>query len=138
MPISIPNISDLIGITPKSTFHLAEIVEAGLPIDNLLLLRERGLTFSEVSEIVISPRTLKHRKARGERLSKEETERVVRVARIVTMANTVFANLDKALLWMRSPDNRLNDRSPMSMLQTEAGARVVEDMLWQIDEGVYT
>ena len=105
MPISIPKISDLIGITPKSTFHLAEIVEEGLPVDNLLLLRERGLTFSEVSEIVISPRTLKHRKARGERLSKEETERVVRVARIVTMANTVFANLDKALLWMRSPDN---------------------------------
>jgi putative toxin-antitoxin system antitoxin component (TIGR02293 family) len=132
------NISAYIGVTPKSAFDLAEIVENGLPTDNLNLLREKGLTFSEVSEIVISPRTLKHRKARGEPLSDEETDRVVRVARIVALAETVFGNHDKALLWLRSPDDRIGDRSPLSMIRTDSGGRLVEDMLWQLDEGVYS
>ncbi len=132
------DISEFIGVTPKSAFNLAEIVEKGLPTDSISLLKDKGLTFSEVSEIVISPRTLKHRKARAEHLSLEETDRVVRVARIVALAENVFGNREKALLWLRSPDDRMGDRSPLSMLQTESGGRLVENMLWQIDEGVYT
>jgi putative toxin-antitoxin system antitoxin component (TIGR02293 family) len=133
-----PNISEYIGVTPTSEFDLARIVEDGLPIDSLSLLKEKGLTFSEVSQMVISPRTLKHRKARGEHLSDEETDRMVRVARIVALAENVFGNLDKALLWLRSPDDRIGDRNPLSMLHTESGGRLVENMLWQLDEGVYT
>jgi putative toxin-antitoxin system antitoxin component (TIGR02293 family) len=133
-----PNISEYIGVTPKSSFDLAEIVENGLSTDSLTLLREKGLTFSEVSEIVISPRTLKHRKTRGEPLSHEETDRVVRVARIVAQAESVFGSREKALLWLRTPDDRIGDRRPLSMLQTESGGRLVEGMLWQIDEGVYS
>ena len=71
------NIDEYIGVVPSSDFDLAEIVEKGLPIDRLSLLKEKGLTFSEVSKIVISPRTLIHRKARGENLSHEETDRLV-------------------------------------------------------------
>ena len=130
-------ISDFIGVTPDSAFDLAEIVEQGLPADTLGRLRDNGLTFSEVSEIVISPRTLKHRKARGEPLSHEETDRVVRVARIVSLAAEVFGNSAKALLWLRSADERMAGRSPLSMLRTDAGGRVVESRLFQIDEGVF-
>ena len=133
-----PNISAYIAVTPKSAFDLAESVDNGLPTDNLNLLREKGLTFSEVSEIVISPRTLKHRKARGEPLSGEETDRLVRVARIGALAETVFGNHDKALLWLRSPDDRIGNRSPLSMIRTDSGGRLVEDMMWQLDDGVYS
>jgi putative toxin-antitoxin system antitoxin component (TIGR02293 family) len=132
------NIGEYIGITPKSEFDLAEIVESGLPTGNLALLKEQGLTFSEISETVISPRTLKHRRARGERLSHEETDRLVRVARIVALAESVFGNHEKALLWLRTADDRMGGRSPLSMLQTDAGGRLVESTLWQIDEGVYS
>lgn len=132
------NIRCLIGISPQSEFDLAEIVEKGIPTESLAYLRHNGLTFSEVSAIVISPRTLKHRKARGEKLSNEETERAVRVGRVLGQADLVFGSHDKALLWLRTPDDRLNDRTPLSMLHTEAGGRLVESMLWQIDDGVYT
>jgi putative toxin-antitoxin system antitoxin component (TIGR02293 family) len=130
-------ISDYIGIVPTSEFDLAEIVEKGLPTDSLALLKQKGLTFSELSEIVISPRTLKHRKARGENLSHEETDRVVRVARIVSLAENVSGDQGKALLWLRTEDDRIGNRTPLSMLQTDAGGRLIESMLWQIDEGVY-
>jgi putative toxin-antitoxin system antitoxin component (TIGR02293 family) len=128
----------LIGSSPQSEFGLAEIVEKGIPTDSIAYLRHNGLTFSEVSSIVISPRTLKHRKARGEKLSNEEAERAIRVGRVLAQAESVFGSHDKALLWLRTPDERLNNRTPLSMLPTEAGGRLVESMLWQIDDGVYT
>lgn len=132
------NISEYIGVAPKSDFDLAEIVENGLPTDSLALLKQRGLRFAEISEIVISPRTLKHRRARGEHLSHEETDRMVRVARIIALAESVFGDHDKALLWLRAADDRLGGRNPLSMLQSDAGGRLIESMLWQIDEGVYS
>jgi putative toxin-antitoxin system antitoxin component (TIGR02293 family) len=131
------NIHSYIGISPQSEFDLAEIVEHGIPTDSIAFLRDSGLTFSEVSAIVISPRTLKHRKARGEQLSNEETERAIRVARILALAKQVFGSHDKGLLWLRTADQRLNNRTPISMLPTEAGGRLVESMLWQIDDGIY-
>jgi putative toxin-antitoxin system antitoxin component (TIGR02293 family) len=127
-----------IGVSPNSALDLAEIAEKGLPTDSIAYLKEKGLTFSEVSEIVISPRTLKHRKARGEQLSVEETDRMLRVARIISLADQVFGNHEKALTWLRQVDEHLNDRAPLSMLHTESGGRLVENLLWQIDEGVYS
>jgi putative toxin-antitoxin system antitoxin component (TIGR02293 family) len=127
-----------IGISPDSALDLAKIAEKGLPTESIAYLKEKGLTFSEVSEIVISPRTLKHRKARGEQLSVEETDRMLRVARIITLADQVFGNHEKALTWLRQVDERLNDRTPLSMLHTESGGRLLENLLWQIDEGVYS
>jgi putative toxin-antitoxin system antitoxin component (TIGR02293 family) len=132
------SISEYIGVAPKSEFDLAEIVENGLPTDSLGLLKEKGLSFSEISEIVISPRTLKHRRARRERLSHAETDRMVRVARIVSLAENVFGDRAKALLWLRTADDRMGGRSPLSMLPTDAGGRLIESMLWRIDEGVYS
>lgn len=129
---------DLASGLPTASLELAELVERGLPVEAVGQLRELGLTFSEVSEIVISPRTVKHRRARGEVLSAAETERVLRVSRAVVLAARIFADRAKALLWLRTPDDRLRERTPLSLLQTEAGGRVVESMLWQIDEGIYT
>ena len=122
-----------IGVSPNSALDLAEIAEKGLPTDSIAYLKERGLTFSEISEIIISPRTLKHRKARGEQLSVEETGRMLRVARIIVLADQVFGSHEKALTWLRQVDERLNNRTPLSMLHTESGGRLVENLLWQID-----
>ena len=43
----------------------------------------------------------------------------------------------KALSWMRQTKKRFQGETPMAMLQTEAGARLVEQMLIQIDEGMF-
>lgn len=132
-----PRLFNFIGIEPMSEFGLAKVTEEGLPLESVSALKNRGLTYTEISETVISPRTLKHRKARNEPLSHEETDRVVRVARIVSLAEEVFASREKALLWMRTPDDRLENRTPLKMLITESGGRLIENLLWQIDEGVY-
>ena len=132
------NLTEYIGVAPGSGLELAELVERGLPLESLSGLKRKGLTFTEMGETVISPRTLKHRKARGENLSPEETDRAVRVASMIALAEQVFGSDEKALLWLRSVDDRLGERTPLSMLGTESGGRLVESLLWAIDEGVYS
>jgi putative toxin-antitoxin system antitoxin component (TIGR02293 family) len=132
------NLGGYLGVVPASDFDLAEMVEKGLPTDRLALLRQKGLTAGEISEIVVPARTLKHRKARREPLSHEETDRLVRVARTLALAEGVFGDPGKSLLWLRTADDHIGGRTPLSMLATDAGGRLVEGLLWQIDEGVYS
>jgi putative toxin-antitoxin system antitoxin component (TIGR02293 family) len=132
------NLQEYIGVAPASGLELAEMVERGLPLASLGVLKSKGLTFSEMGAIVISPRTLKHRKARGENLSREETDRAVRVASVLALAEQVFGSEAKAMEWLRRCDESLGDRTPLSLLGTESGGRLVESLLWQIDEGVYS
>ena len=132
------NVSSLVGVKAASDLELALLPEKGLPLSAVESLKDQGLTFTEISEIVISPRTLKHRKSRKEKLSSVETDRALRVARIVDLADRVFGSRMKALLWLRTADDRLENRTPMQMLANESGGRLVESMLWQIDEGIYT
>jgi putative toxin-antitoxin system antitoxin component (TIGR02293 family) len=132
------NVFSLVGLKAASDLELALLPEKGLPLTAVESLKDQGLTFTEISDIVISPRTLKHRKSRKEKLSSVETDRALRVARIVDLADKVFGSRMKALLWLRSTDDRLDNRTPMQMLVNESGGRLVESMLWQIDEGIYT
>jgi putative toxin-antitoxin system antitoxin component (TIGR02293 family) len=133
-----PTLKDYIGIAPKSGLELAEMVERGLPTENLELLKAKGLTFTEMSATVISPRTLKHRKARGQNLSPGESERAIRVASIIALAEQVFGNRETALRWLRHHSDRLADRTPMSLLNTEAGGRQIEAMLHGIAHGIFS
>jgi putative toxin-antitoxin system antitoxin component (TIGR02293 family) len=133
-----PTLKDYIGIAPASGLELAELVEQGLPIANLDFLKARGLTFTEMANTVISPRTLKHRKARGQNLSPEETERALRVASIIRLAEEVFGNRETALRWLRHSSDRLRDRTPLSLLHTEAGGREITSMLHGIAHGIFS
>ncbi len=117
--------------------ELIRTVEEGLPTDCLNTLREWGLTFTEVGELVIPPRTLKHRKAKGERLTTEETERFLRVVRVLELGERVFGVRERFLSWLRGPDLRIPDRTSMSLLGTEAGAQAVTEQIWAVAEGVY-
>lgn len=131
------HIGQWIGTQPDSEFDLANLAENGLPVDVVRLMTEQGLTAKEVFSLVIPQRTLKHRRSRQERLSREESDRAIRAARILSQAQTVFGNQEKALIWIRQPKQRFSSRSPLEMLGTEAGGRLVEEMLVQIDEGMF-
>jgi putative toxin-antitoxin system antitoxin component (TIGR02293 family) len=120
-----------------SGYQAAEIVERGLPTASVEILRDEGLTFSEVHDLVLPARTLKHRIVRKESLSIEETDRTLRVAKVLALAEQVFGNHEKALGWLRRPNRRLKDRAPIELLRSEVGGELIRQMLYQIDEGIY-
>jgi putative toxin-antitoxin system antitoxin component (TIGR02293 family) len=91
----------------------------------------------EIDSLVIPKRTLARRNARHEELSPEETDKALRLARIATEADRVFANSKKADSWLRTPLARLSGHTPLELLKSEAGAQIVEEILGQIDHGMF-
>jgi putative toxin-antitoxin system antitoxin component (TIGR02293 family) len=113
------------------------IVEQQLEPPVIQRLLDMGLSRDEVHSAIIPARTLQHRRSRHERLTVEESDRVIRTLRVVSAAEGVYESRERALQWLRRPNPRLNDRSPISLLKTDTGARIVEELLGQIDEGYF-
>ena len=128
---------DWLGTKLESEQGIIHLVEAGLPLEVLSRMTQRGLLWEEVCGVIINPRTLKHRRSKNQPLSKEESERAVRAGRVLARAQAVLGDQRSALKWLRAPKQRFENHSPMEMLSTEPGGRLVEEMLIQIDEGMF-
>lgn len=107
-----------------------------LPVTVIDRLVAEGVTKQEI-DLVAPPRTLAHRRAKAERLTIDESDRAVRLARVVSQAESVFGNKDKAMSWLRRPMKRFERKTPIEMLTTDVGSRMVEEALVQIDEGYF-
>jgi putative toxin-antitoxin system antitoxin component (TIGR02293 family) len=129
--------ADLLGIALLSEQQMVSLIESHLPLETLSRLEQHGLSRDEVFSLIINPRTLKHRRSKRQALSLEESERAVRVSRILATAQATLGNDKVALDWLRKPKRRFDGRTPMQMLSTETGGRLVEQMLLQIDEGMF-
>ena len=53
---------------------------------------------------------------------------------VIGIANRVFGDPIRARNWLHQPRVQLGGRTPMEMLETEAGARRVEELLTQIED----
>jgi putative toxin-antitoxin system antitoxin component (TIGR02293 family) len=51
-------------------------------------------------------------------------------------AGEVFANQEKAIHWLRSPNPSLEGKTPLEAAQTDQGYQEVEDVLVRIEHGV--
>src|SRR5689334_19860096 len=104
---------DWLGAKAGSEQEVVRLVERGLPIRVLNRLLRRGLSRNEIASVIIPPRTLKHRRSRHEPLSREESERAVRTARILARAQLVMGDEASALAWLRTARQRFQGRTPM-------------------------
>ncbi len=91
----------------------------------------------EIEELVIPKRTLARRTADKTPLTADETDKAIRLARIAVEADRVFGNSEKAGLWLRSANRALSGKSPMELLTTDTGSRIVEELLGQIEHGMF-
>lgn len=122
---------------PATEADLLRIVEERLAPAVISRLINLGLERSEIDAMVIPLRTLRHRRSRREKLTLEESDRVLRVIRTVSLSELVYGTRQRALEWLRKPQPRLNGRAPLSLLKTDMGTRIVEELLVQIDEGIF-
>jgi putative toxin-antitoxin system antitoxin component (TIGR02293 family) len=100
-------------------------------------LARHGYSDDEIWALVVPKRTLARRVASKEPLTVEETDKALRLERIAILADRVFGNPTKAHRWLRQPKNLLNGGTPLAFLASEAGARTVEEMLHQIEHGMF-
>jgi putative toxin-antitoxin system antitoxin component (TIGR02293 family) len=120
----------------KSDADLVALVEERLPVTAISALMEHGILEKEIYSVIVPRRTLQHRRARKENLSREESDRAVRLARLVVLTEKTFGDSKKGMRWLRSPKKRFHGRTGVDMMATEAGSRLVEETLYQIDEGM--
>lgn len=93
----------------------------------------------EIADILsITGSTLARRKTAG-RLEEGESDRVVRVTRLMDAAvEMTQGDVDAAANWMKSPRSALNNETPLQHAKTELGAREVEDLIGRIRHGAFS
>ncbi len=128
-----------IGIKSKDTADLINKVRLGLPVSVFDRLKEKlGVPEKSLAQTVnIANRTLTRRKKEG-RLKTDESERVLRIARLYERALDVFEEAELARQWFKMPAKALGGKIPLEYADTEPGAQEVEDLLGRIEYGVFS
>jgi putative toxin-antitoxin system antitoxin component (TIGR02293 family) len=119
---------------------LVESLNAGWPYRSLARFQaEAGLPLETIAEQIQVPlRTLHRRRLEG-RLKPDESERLHRLANIFDKACALFGgNKESARRWLQSPKPALGNRAPLWYARTDVGAREVEDLIGQIEHGVFS
>jgi putative toxin-antitoxin system antitoxin component (TIGR02293 family) len=125
----------VLGQDIASEADLARVVLGRIPLAALEAMQKNGFSDRELDQLVIPSRTRRHRETKKESLTIEESDRLVRLARTQALAEDVFGNRDKANKWLRASLGILDGRSPLEMAKTEAGARIIEQILGKIAWG---
>lgn len=94
-----------------------------------------GITLKELAtSLDLSLRSLQRRRREG-RLARYESDRLYRLARIVALTKYYLGNEEAASRWLKRPNRALGGRTPLELIDTELGARAVENVLGRIAFG---
>jgi putative toxin-antitoxin system antitoxin component (TIGR02293 family) len=115
---------------------LVRLVRRGLPVGAVQFVLDSGrLSPAELDRIVLPRKTLTNRRKLGT-LTPEQSDRLVRVARVLAAAEETFGGREKAGSWLRRPTIALGGECPLQVLDTDEGAREVETLLGRIAHGI--
>jgi len=123
----------------KYPHELIRRIQKGLSFSELKALQDSiDMPFEQLAaKLSISRSTLQRRKVNG-RLSPDESDKVMRFARLLDHATDVFGDVNKARAWLKFPQRGLGGAVPLDYAKTEIGAREVDNLLGRIDYGVYS
>jgi putative toxin-antitoxin system antitoxin component (TIGR02293 family) len=94
------------------------------------------LSAPEAATVLHMPARTLARRRQARKLDPDESDRLYRIARVAGQAVSVFGGEDKAAMWLRRPNRALNGEPPIHLLDTDVGARQVEDILGRIEHGI--
>jgi len=115
-------------------------VRSGLPYSALESVASRfGLSTTELLQILGIPQRTLARRKKTQALAADESDRLMRLARIAAFAEQTHGNPVRAGRWLREPNAALgNAVAPIHWLDTDLGAKEVEELLIRIAHGVYS
>jgi putative toxin-antitoxin system antitoxin component (TIGR02293 family) len=125
--------------TVESELDLDAAVKRGVSAEAAANVLASGLlTAEELYSLVLPRRTFERRREDEQPLTIVEGDRLLRAVRIALRAIEALGDAVKAHVWLRTPNRALNGEEPMSLLETDIGARLVERTLGRIEHGVYS
>ncbi len=125
-----------LGRTLRTHNDLRSAIREGFPQEVVgSVMHSSGLTLKELSATLdLSPRSLQRRRHQG-RLARYESDRLYRLARIVALAKQYIGDAETATRWLKRPNRALGGGVPLELIDTELGARAVENVLGRIAYG---
>ena len=125
-----------LGRTPANETDMREAIRAGFPPAVVeKLTQATGLTLRELADALdLSPRSLQRRRRSG-KLAPYESDRLYRLARLLAVAVEYLGDGDRARRWLKRPNRALGGLAPIAAIDTEVGARQVENVLGRIAFG---
>jgi putative toxin-antitoxin system antitoxin component (TIGR02293 family) len=127
------------GYDLRTDLGVASAIESGVSTKAVEDVIESGIVEPGVLyEFVVPRRTLAHRKAKDQRLTSEESDRLARVLRVYARSEDALGDPDRAYRWLRKPNRALGGKTPLELLSSEAGARAVEKVLGRLEHGVFS
>lgn len=136
-------VASILGVKPKrakamTNLDLADEVKRGLSINTV----DRVIGFISPNDVALRNRivpkaTLARRKSGAERrLTAQESDRVARMAALWAQALDVWHSPESAQKFLGEPHPLLNGKIPYEVaIETEIGARAVEDVLGKLKYG---
>jgi putative toxin-antitoxin system antitoxin component (TIGR02293 family) len=126
----------VIGRSLRTETDLQDAIREGFPQTVVEeVMHAAGITLKELAaSLDLSARSLQRRKREG-RLAQHESDRLYRLARTVALAKHYLGNEETALRWLKRPNRALGGRTPLELVDTESGARSVENVLGRIAYG---
>ena len=130
----------VLGQTIKNSEDLTRLIRKGLPAGSITALAQKLQIGNSVlsRKLGIPQRTLTRRLSEASLLTPAESDRTVRMARVFANAVEMIGDEGRAILWLTTPNRALGGERPLDQLDTDVGARVVEDILGRIAYGVYS
>ncbi|HUE53257.1 MAG TPA: antitoxin Xre/MbcA/ParS toxin-binding domain-containing protein [Terriglobales bacterium] len=124
-----------LGRALASDRDMREAIREGFPHAVLEeLMQASGLTLKELAHALdLSTRSLQRRR-RG-RLARFESDRLYRMARVLALARESLGDEARANRWLKRANHALGGLAPIAAIDTELGARQVENLLGRIAYG---
>ena len=130
---------NLLGLKKTDPISLSRQIETGLKFETFeRLSRSTGLSPEKLRPALrITPRTMSRRRTE-KRLSPQESDRLVSISRLLALTFELFEGEEEiAVRWFTSPRRIFDDLSPLEMSATEEGSRAVENLIGQLEHGVF-
>ncbi len=129
----------LLGKTVVRTQTLIPAIRKGIRFDAVTHLTKLYQIPDVATQriIAVSDRAWAKRKANN-RLDPVESDRLYRLARLIARMEEVFGSREKAEIWLKEPNRALSMQTPLDLLDTDEGAKQVEDVLIRIEHGVFS
>ncbi|WP_367874772.1 antitoxin Xre/MbcA/ParS toxin-binding domain-containing protein [Luteolibacter sp. Populi] len=122
-----------------SPADVVAMIRRGLPMEEFHSLAEwLGVTEEELAPLLGISRATLHRRKKTGRLEMPESERLIRIGRLLGRATEVFEREQAAREWLRTPALAFRGESPLAYSDTEIGAREVEYLLGRLEHGVFS
>lgn len=124
---------------PGNVQEWVESIRAGLPVATALAFKNAlHLTNVQLADVLgVNARTVQRWVPGRSRLDMASGDRLVRTARLYTIAAEVLEDDEAAVGWLQSPQEALGGALPLELAATDVGTRAVEALLGRMEHGVY-